>query len=172
MHNIGHNDLYLIMKDAEGNELVLLPKDRHMYSIGKKLYQHLKHSRNNFVPTERVDKFLLKYPISTEHFVGEVCLHRHQEIIIPPEIYITGLILPIFIPVYNRMLNSSVQENNSYHITFFTKGGEINLHQQGSSTEFIGKTLIYVIGILNPDVEFSQAPDSRNTPSISLKLKF
>lgn len=168
MHNIGHNDLYLVMTDADGNELVLLPKDRHMYSVGKKLWHILTSSQTSLNATSREDRFSFAHPISTRQLAGEVCLHRHREIIIPEDIYITGLILPILIPVFHKMLGSCGQRNNSYHISFFTKGGEINLHQQGSSTEYIGKTLMYVISKIYPHITLSQLHD-RSEDDFSFK---
>ena len=159
MHNIGHNDLYLIMKDHEENEMVLLPKDRHMYSIGKKIYVLLESLNINIAPTDRIDTFSFDTPFSTQQLAGEVCLHHHEEVTIPDGAYITGVILPIFIPVFHRMMDSCTQENNSYHITFFTKGGEIDLLQRGSSTEYIGKSLIYIIQNLYPYIRFSQLHD-------------
>ena len=125
MHNIGHNDLYLIMTDPDGNEIILLPKDRHMHSIGKKIFTLLEDSKINISPTDRIDKFSFDIPLSSTTLAGEICIHRHEEIYIPNNAFISGIILPIFIPVFHRMMDSCTQENNSYHITFFTKGGEI-----------------------------------------------
>ena len=159
MHNIGHNDLYLIMTDANGQETTLLPKDRHMNSIGKKMHQLLTSSQTTIQRTSRIDVFSFGTPIPTDQLQDEVCIHQHEEIIIPSSAHITGVVLPIFIPVFHRMMDSCTQKNNSYHITFFTKGGEIDLLQRGSSTEYIGKTLIYIMQNLYPNIICSQLHD-------------
>ena len=159
MHNIGHNDVYLIMTDSKGKEMILLPKDRHMHSIGKKFFHFLHTSQPDIISSHRPDRFHLSIPMPTELLHGEVCLHRHEQVSIPNNAQITGFLLPIFIPVFQKMMASCQRDKNTYHISFFTKGGEIDLLQRGSSTENIGKILIYAVKNLYPHIKTSQLHD-------------
>ena len=159
IHNIGHNDLYLLLETEHRATTVLLPKDMHMFSVGEKLHMYLTNNNIDIIPSTRGDQFLFSPSIPSQALLGEVLYHKREKIIIGTQGYITGCILPIFIPVLLKMLHSCTHKNEEYHILFFTKGGNINAFQQGCNTYNISNVLQYIVHKSHPNITVAHLHD-------------
>ena len=112
LHNIGHHDVYFLLKRAENEPILVKPRNIFMYSIGKHVWSAFEKNAITFTrDDERNDKFTFKEPIDIMPIIGKSVEHRKELVTLKEGDQITGIVLPLAIPVIEEFLAQEEKKN-------------------------------------------------------------
>ena len=158
VHNIGHHDLFLLLDDGNGGELLVKAKNVYTFSFSEIIFKLLSKT-STFIDASQKDliKFTtpIPYAIPKRKVTKRLLAHSLSQLIDLkryPNLYdlekkqitILGFKLPLIVPIIDTFIEHS-ESADCLHVLLLSAGATESGSDQGRTTKFVAEIIKYWI---------------------------